>query len=125
MRTSPTVTTTIGTRNGTTTCLRRPSSFRLRDRMAAPTRMSPSLTSSDGWSCTPGSRRTQLRLPLTETPNDVNTNTCNANAPSSAGRASRRYHRTGTCAATIAPTTPIAANLAWSRNTLNVEPSSR
>ncbi len=64
-RTSPTVTTTMGTRKGTTTCLRLPSSLRFRDRTAAPTRMSPSLTSSEGWICTPGSSRTQLRLPLT------------------------------------------------------------
>ena len=125
MRTMPTVTTTMGTRNGMTTCLSRPRSLRFRVRMVAPTRISPSFTSSEGCTWTPGGRRTQLRFPLTETPNEVNTNAWSTSAPSSAGRARRRYHRTGTWAATVAPTTPITANLAWSRKTLKVEPSSR
>ncbi len=86
----------------------------------APTRTSPILANSDGWTDT-GPRASQLRLPLTLTPSGVKTRTCRNSAPTRMGTDSAFHVRSGMWAAIAMATPPISAN--WSclrKNTYGV-----
>jgi hypothetical protein len=88
----------------------------LRESTDADQTTSASFAASDGCMRMPAIS-IQLRLPLTSTPSGVNTSSCPTRAPTMSGQASACHVAGRSRAATTMSGSPIAANIAWRRNT--------